>query len=70
MFWEKKVDCSQILEPKCLLQIEVPRTSWHARLCSGFGTMYGNIMVKKNKLIEINLGFWNIVRKYKGKKTF
>ena len=32
----------------------------------GFGTMYGNKIVKK--LIEIKPGFWETVRKYNGKK--
>ena len=41
-------------------------TSWDVRLCSGLGTMYGNIMLKKLK--EIKLGFWDNVRKCNGKK--
>ena len=42
-------------------------TSWDARLCSGFGTIYGNIMVKK--IIMIELEFWDNVQKYNSKKT-
>ena len=38
-------------------------TRWDARLCSGFGTVNRNIMVKK-KLIEIKLGFWDNLRKH------
>ena len=40
--------------------------SWDAPLCSCFGTMCGNITVKK--LIDIKFGFWVYVRKYNGTK--
>ena len=40
-------------------------TSWDRRLCSGFGTTFGNIMLKN---LEIKLGFWDNIRKYNVKK--
>ena len=48
-----------------LSSLQLLETSWDARLCSGFGTTYGNIMLK---IIEIKLGFWDNVRKYNDRR--